>query len=351
MATPPAGPPPPGAVDTPGVLDLSVEDVRALLEERYGIRPHGLDPLEGEVATICRVRAAGRDLAVKVSPDTDEDRAALEWRAGVMADLAAGGAPVPGIVPDLAGARVSRSAVGGTPVLVVAEQWLDGAPLFAAVVDRAVLADVGATAARLATALAPAPAPPPGLTHAWEASRGRTSILAALPALPDDESRRLAARAADAFAAEVEPLLPALPRAVVHQDLHDANLLVGPVGGRQRIVGVLDFGDMVRGLRVAELAVAAGYSARLTDDPVDGFLAVVTGWGQESSLSDLEVEVLLPLARTRLAVNVAIWGARSTSTRSSYAAARSAGSVPALRSLLDADRAAVAAEVRRLVPR
>jgi hydroxylysine kinase len=158
----------------------------------------------------------------------------------------------------------------------------------------------------------------------------------------------LVGRAADAFAADVTPVLASLPRAVVHHDLHEANLLVGSVDGQQRIVGVIDFGDMVWGLRAAELAVAAGYSARLTADPLDGFLAVVAGWGSHLPLDDAELDVLLPLARTRLAVNVAIWSARSATTRSSYAAARSAGSTRALRALLDAEDGAVAEEIRRL---
>jgi hydroxylysine kinase len=332
-------------------LDLSVEQVRALLAERYGLHPRRVHRVEGELATICRVEVTGRRLAAKVSRDTVDGRAALEWRTAVVQQLAAAGQPVPGIVPDSAGASVSRAVVDGTAVLVVVETWLDGLPLSAVDVDEETLLDVGTTAARLAGALGSVPLPPPGLTHAWEASRGRRSILAALPSVRDDGSRSLVARAADAFAAEVEPVLPVLPRAVVHQDLHDANLLVGPVGGRQRVVGVLDFGDMVHGLRVAELAVAAGYSARLTRDPLDGFRAVVAGWGRASSLEDVEVPAVLALARTRLAVNVAIWSARSAGTRSAYAAARSAGSLPALRALTAADPDALADEVRRLTAR
>jgi len=329
-------------------LDLSVEQVRAVLATRYGLDPRQVEPVEGELATICRIDDAGRRLAVKINRDTGDDRAALEWRTSVMQQLATAGQPVPGIVPDLDGNGVSGTVVDGTSVLVVVERWLDGLPLFAAGVDEETLLDVGTTAARLAGALGSVPPPPSRLTHPWEATRGRESILAALPGVQDDESRSLVSRAADAFADEVEPLLPALPRAVVHHDLHEANLLVGRVGGQQRVVGVLDFGDMVHGLRVAELAVAAGYSCRLTDDPLDGFRAVVAGWGRESSLDDGEVEALLPLARTRLAVNVAIWAARSAGTRSSYAAARSAGSLPALRALVAADPAAVADEVRGL---
>jgi hydroxylysine kinase len=330
-----------------GPLDLSPAQVGELVRERYGLRPDRLDPVEGELATICRVEDAGRALAVKVSRDAGAERAAGTWRAAVMRDLAGRGAPVPGVLPDRDGAAVSAAVVDGVPVLVVVEHWLDGSPLYAVDVDEALLRDVGGTAARLAAALASAPEPPAPLTHVWEASRGRTTILAALPDVRDPETRAAVVRAADGFAEDVQPHLDALPRAVVHQDLHDANLLVGPGDGHRRIVGVLDFGDMVFGLRIAELAVAAGYAARLTPDPLAGFLAVVAGWGRAVPLTDAEVAVLLPLARTRLAVNAAVWAARSTGPRASYAAARSARSLPALHGLLAADPGAVAAEVRR----
>ncbi|WP_448640203.1 phosphotransferase [Geodermatophilus sp. URMC 63] len=331
------------------VLDLAVEQVRALVEERYGLRPRRVERVEGELATICRVEdVAGRVLAVKVVHDEEQQRAVLEWRTAVMTDLAGRGQPVPGIVPDRSGTAVSGADAGGTPVLVVVEEWLTGVPLHAAAVDRDLLREVGGTAARLSAALATAPPPPPGLTHVWEASRGRRTILQALPDVRDPEVGELAAAAADGFAADVAPHLAELPRAVVHQDLHDANLLVGRAGGRPRVTGVLDFGDMLTGLRVAELAVAAGYAARLTDDPLRGLLDVVAGWGGQASLDEVEARVVLPLARTRLAVNAAVWAARSSGTRAAYAAARSARSLPALRALLAADRDAVAAEVHRL---
>lgn len=340
-----SSPEPPGG----RVLDLAVEEVRVLVAERYGLRPRRIERVEGELATICRLEDdAGRGFAVKVTRDEAEERPALEWRTAVMTRLAGQGQPVPGILPDRSGSAVSVADAGGTPVLVVVEEWLTGLPLHAAEVDRELLRELGGTAARLSAALAAAPPPPPGLTHVWEASRGRRTILQALPDVRDRVIGELAAAAAEGFAADVAPHLAGLPRTVVHQDLHDANLLVGRVGGRPRVTGVLDFGDMLLGLRVAELAVAAGYAARLTADPLRGLLDVVEGWGREASLGDAEAQVVLPLARTRLAVNAAVWAARSSGTRAAYAAARSARSVPALRALLAADRDAVAAEVRRL---
>lgn len=330
-----------------GALDLAVEDVRLLLRKRYDMEPRTVHPVEGEVATICRVEDAGGTYAVKVQRAEGPERVRLQWRTTVVLQLAAQGLPVPAIRPDRDGSALSCAVVAGVPLGVVVEEWLNGVPLQAAAVDRPLLLDVGQTAARLSAALASAPPPPPGLTHVWEASRGRASILESLPHVRDPETRELAARAADVFAAEVEPRLEALPRALVHHDLHDANLLVGYEGGVQRVTGVLDFGDMLAGLRVAELAVAAGYACRLSTDPLGALLDVVEGWGRQARLQDVEAAVLLPLALTRLAVNASVWAARAAGPRASYAAARSARSIPALTALLAADREAAASSVRR----
>ena len=331
------------------VLDLPVEQVERLVVDRYGLRVRRIERVQAELATICRLEDdAGRRFAVKVNRDEDGQRAAIEWRTAVMVRLADQRQPVPGIVPDRGGSPVSPTEVSGTPVVVVVEEWLTGLPLHDAEVDRDLLHEIGGTAARLSAALTTVPPPPPGLGHVWEASRGRRTILDALPDVRDPAIRELATAAAEDFAADVSPHLSRLPRTVVHQDLHDANLLVGRTEGRPRVTGVLDFGDMLLGLRVAELAVAAGYAARLAPDPLPGLLDVVAGWGAVTPLDEVEAQVVLPLARTRLAVNAAVWAARSTGPRSAYAAARSARSVRALRALMTADPDAVAAEVHRL---
>ncbi len=333
----------------PQPLDLSAIQVERLLRQGYDVTPQRIELLDAELATICRVLAPGGTLAVKVHRSGPDD-AVLRWRTEVLAGLAQADAPVPAVLAARDGSPVYASTVDGTPVVVVVESWLRGTPLYEAPVDDALLHCIGRTAATLATSLQDAPPPPPTTPHTWEASRGRATILAALPRVADAELRELALDAADVFAQEVEPRLEDLPRAVVHQDLHDGNLLVRAALGEHllthpRCVGVIDFGDAVHGLRVAELAVAAGYAARTSPDPLHALLAVVRGWGPEPHLEDVEVSALAPLAVTRLAVNATVWAARATGTRSDYARQRSARTLPALRTLLAVDPSTAAERI------
>src|SRR5215218_8816898 len=63
----------------------------------------------------------------------------------------------------------------------------------------------------------------------------------------------------DRFDRHVRPVLDALPRRAIHGDLNDYNVLVdGDAASRDglRISGIVDFGDMVFGYAIADLAIA-----------------------------------------------------------------------------------------------
>lgn len=152
------------------------------------------------------------------------------------------------------------------------------------------------------------------------------------------------------FSREVLPQLDSLPRAVVHHDLHDANLLTSAdADGRRYVSGILDFGDTVHGVRVAELAVAAAYAARPCADPVGALLTVLAGWVDAGAeLTALERQVLYPAAIGRLAVNAAVWASRSAGPRGDYARARANGSLDALGRMLAVSTAEVTSDIRNI---
>ena len=154
----------------------------------------------------------------------------------------------------------------------------------------------------------------------WDLANARAVIDRHRDAIRDPELGALVGRLVDRFDRYTRPLLDALPRAVVHGDLNDFNLLVGgdaDAGGGdleardQRVAGIVDFGDMVRSYRVADLAVAAAYAMLDAADPLGVAAHVVRGFTRHVALEDSELSALFGLATLRLCASACIAGVQS----------------------------------------
>lgn len=328
------------------VLDLPVARVRDILARGYHLSVDDVQVVSGEVATVCRAVVGGRPYAVKAMPVSGDEAAVVGWQTRAMVRLRDGGLPVPAVRPDVEGRLLHPHEQGGRLVLVQVTDWLGDPPLSDVPVDPPLLRAVGDVAARVSLALA-GDEPPVATGHPWELVRTAESIGAVVDRLDDPHVAALVAAAVRVFDEQVAPALPDLPWSVVHHDLHDANLLVGPgPDGRRVVTGILDFGDMVRAPRVAELAVAAAYAARNTDDPRSALLDVAAGWVARSALTPPESAVVLPGAIARLATNVAMWASRASGPRAAYAGARTVGAADALEQLLGVDPVAFLTDLR-----
>jgi 4-aminobutyrate aminotransferase-like enzyme len=107
----------------------------------------------------------------------------------------------------------------------------------------------------------------------------------------------------------VVPLLGELRRSTVHNDGNDYNVLVGTAGDKiadLRVIGVLDFGDMLRSFLASDPAIAAAYAVLGKRDPLGAATAVVSGYHASLPLTEAELEVLPVLITGRLATSVAV---------------------------------------------
>ena len=106
------------------------------------------------------------------------------------------------------------------------------------------------------------------------------------------------------FAGAVRPAAEALPACAIHNDLNGSNVLLRD--GADAVAGVIDFGDLLRGPRAAELAVACTYG--LGDaDPAEAVADFAEGWARAAPLGDGEAEALFDLAVARLALRVLMY--------------------------------------------
>src|SRR6185503_1071261 len=75
-------------------------------------------------------------------------------------------------------------------------------------------------------------------------------------------------------------------------------------GSPRRVVGFIDFGDMVQGAKVVELAVAIAYGVMGSDDPLAAATEIVAGFHETFPLADDELALLFALVQGRLARSV-----------------------------------------------
>jgi len=92
----------------------------------------------------------------------------------------------------------------------------------------------------------------------------------------------------------------ALRHSVIHGDANDYNVLVGD----GRMVGLLDFGDMVYTATVCDLAVALAYTMLGEMEPMAAAAQVIRAYQRHYPLTDAEQHVLFPLVMSRLSMSV-----------------------------------------------
>lgn len=111
----------------------------------------------------------------------------------------------------------------------------------------------------------------------------------------------------------VIPRLQTLRHQVIHQDAHYDNVLVDP-NDLTTTTGLIDFGDLLYGTLVAEIAVASDNTPHGTPDIVTPACAVVSGFDSVLSLEEDEIDLVFDLVCARNALTATITAARLAHT-------------------------------------
>ena len=106
----------------------------------------------------------------------------------------------------------------------------------------------------------------------------------------------------DDFIKTIKPHLDALPSQPIHNDANDYNVIVDPE--QQVATGLIDFGDAVHTLRVAELAILIAYAIMKKPDVLAASIEVTNGFNQACTLQPEEIKVLYTLVGLRLTTTV-----------------------------------------------
>lgn len=288
------------AASAPATTDGIAEIVR----HHWGIEARA-ELLPGYAGRNYRLTATDGSRYVLKIAGADAERDAIDLQIAILEHLAAAelsfATPAPIATTEGAAVIETPHARGGTvPAYLVTYLggvlWhqLDERPL-------ALYRALGAALGELDRALLDLEHPAAARQIEWDllaAERQRPHV-----SLIDDAARRR--RAEDAFHrfAALEPLgLNDLRRSLVHNDANDHNLLVAPQV--PTVAGLLDFGDAVESVTLAELAIALAYALLQSPDPLADAGAAVAGYDSVLPLDERELSMLWPLIATRLAVSV-----------------------------------------------
>ena len=291
------------AISTPQPQFSQTEVLRALVEE-FGI--HGtLESLISERDQNFQVAtAAGEHFVFKIANSSESD-VTTDFQIQALSHVMRQDCPVatPEIRPTLAGHESILLFDGDTPHVCRLVSYLAGTPLSAVSVTPKLVQHFGRCAANLDLALANYEHAGDSQMLLWDLQRAG-DLRELITYVEEPELRAAVSLCLDDFDSRVQPKLPSLRRQVIHGDLNADNVLVAD--DRESIVGVIDFGDMVRAPLVMEIAIAASY-LRVGDGEALSLTApFITGYNSITALEDVELEMLFDLIRVRLVATITI---------------------------------------------
>jgi 4-aminobutyrate aminotransferase-like enzyme/Ser/Thr protein kinase RdoA (MazF antagonist) len=244
----------------------------------------------------------GERLVLKVA-NALEDPAMLDAQQRAMTHVGATVDLAPRVIPTRQGQMLASVAGDGRQHLVWAVSHRPGIPL--GLVRRrtsALLEHLGAEIGSLTQAFR-------GFDHAalhrdfyWDLARGRAIVAEYRSMIEDPEVGSGVDTLMERFDRYAAPLLSWLPCSAIHGDLNDFNVLVEG----DRVSGVVDFGDMVYGYTVGDLAIAAAYAMLDSDDPIAVTAHLARGYRERHPLKEVEIAALFPLAALRLATSACV---------------------------------------------
>jgi 4-aminobutyrate aminotransferase-like enzyme/Ser/Thr protein kinase RdoA (MazF antagonist) len=286
---------------------LGLEDAARLAQRHFGLNG-ACRELPSERDRNFLITSAGGERVVLKIAHADDTAAVLDLQHRALERIAerAPMLSMPRVVPSQAGREMEQIEAGdGAGHLARVLTWVPGRPWAEVSPHSAeLLQSLGSVLGILDRALQGFQHPGAQRDLKWS-MESSAWIRGHLRRIEDLERRRMVTRHLARFETEVLPALAALPRGIIHNDANDWNVIVGPGHPfERRVAAIVDLGDMLESVVVADLAIACAYAMQGKADPVGAAAEVVAGYQRERPLSEPELAQLFPLIGMRLAVSV-----------------------------------------------
>lgn len=322
------------------VPSLAPDEVGHLVRRLYGI-DGSVKPLAGERDQNCCIETEdGSRYVFKISNPSesvsvvDFQIGALEHIARVSPDL-----PVPRVVRTLGGRmRDAVTLPGGVPTTVRMLSYLDGIQIRETPRTAGQRRAMGAFLAQLNLALRDFSHPAATHDLLWNVSAAHR-LTTQFDAIDAGPRRTLVELFMQRFTDHVLPRLTSVRAQVIHNDYHLYNVLVAP-DDHERILGVIDFGDMLHAPLVGEVGTAAAFHMTGNADPFEGPAQFVGAYHAILPLVEAEQEIVADLMATRHLITALIseWRAKRYPENRAYIMRHNSAAWEALSQLADLSR-------------
>ena len=290
---------------------FSIDEARRIAQNLYGIQG-ALTPLtsERDLNFLLHIET-GHEFVIKIA-NAAEDVAFLEAQNQAMTHLTQQGITCSQVIQTKSGENIAQvHSVNGVTHAVRLVSYLPGVP-YGEVRRHSpeLFFNLGVYLGRADRALSSFDHPAVHRDFHWDLANAMAVVNEYKTLIADADLRKLVERFANDFEQNVLPLLSKLRTSAIHNDANDHNVIVE--GGddlysrNQKIVGVIDFGDMIYSYTVAELAVAIAYAILDKPDPLQIAAFLVKGYHQENPLQGNEIASLFGLVNMRLCMSVCL---------------------------------------------
>lgn len=286
--------------------EATIADAETILRDQYGLSGTILE-LGSNQDRNFRIDTGERCYVLKIC-HAAYDRTELDAQNAAMQHLAGTkGAPlVPQVRAAKTGTEILSLDIAGQPCQVRLLDYLDGEPLtkrkFLPEVTVAALGDICGRMARGLHGFSH-----PGLDRQiqWDLRQALPIADKLLAAVPDGMVAARVMAAMEEAERIVAPLRDELRLQPIHQDITDDNVVaLADAKGNPIPVGVIDFGDLMQGWLVADLAVCCAALLHHSDGDAFYILPAVRAFHAVHPLTIAEAKALWPLIVERAGVLV-----------------------------------------------
>ncbi|HEY6805722.1 MAG TPA: phosphotransferase [Pyrinomonadaceae bacterium] len=278
---------------------FTAEHVTTIAREVYGLSIVAQELPSERDQNFLLTTATNEHFVLKIA-NAFETRNLLEAQNEAMQHLEGRVSFCPRVINALSGESITQILTKESPHYVRLITFIEGQPLAKVEQSPALLFNFGASLGKLTAALADFDHEALHRSFHWDLANGLRVITEYNVLFNENLLRQQMDEFAFKFKNEFSVQLNTLPRSIIHGDANDYNVIVD----HDRVVGIIDFGDMVHSYRAGELAVALAYVVLDKPDPVACARGLVKGYLSESVLTEAELNLLWPLMLLRLCMSV-----------------------------------------------